>query len=262
MSSGEIVLDPKAVEKKWAEMAPLIDVMMTRVGTRDEFPVEPGSSLAGDDRASDPYRVSYVVMQGLTAGVDHMHAVKTLVVDQQVLHLAAPSSLSRGALENLATAYWVLSPSRRKDRVERALRWHYKNYDDQHKALDVRGLSIATREEHFAKVDRVALQNGLDPKSLRRGYFSTTVVKYCEEQLPDEVPEGILFPWQLCSGFAHGRPWAYLGASKREVVGDDGNGVANVRLTSDLSIALFPLLAAMHLLEALLRPHRQRGRRP
>ncbi len=243
-------------------MAPLIDVMMKRVGAQDEFPVEAGSSLAGDDRASGPYHVSHAVMQCLTAGVDHMHAVKTLVVDQHVLHLAAPSSLSRGALENLATAYWMLSPAKRQDRVERALRWHYKNFSDQHKALDKHGLANATRDEHFAKLDRVALRNGLDPRELRKGYWSTEVVADCEEQLPDEVPEGILFQWQLCSGFAHGRPWAYLGASKRDVVSHDRNGVASVRLTSDISIALFPLLTAMHLLQALLRLHGQRGRQP
>lgn len=54
----------------------------------------------------------------------------------------------------------------------------------------------------------------------------------------------------------------YLGAGRREVIDADESGHVLVQLTSDLSIALFPLLAAMHLLEALLRLHGQRGRRP
>jgi hypothetical protein len=47
-------LDPAAVDAKWAEIGPLIDRMMQRVGDPTEFQVAARSPLAGDDKASNP----------------------------------------------------------------------------------------------------------------------------------------------------------------------------------------------------------------
>ena len=258
----EHAIDPLSIERKWAELAPLIERIMERVGAPREFPVSVGSSLAGDDRASSPYQVSHALMQALVAGVDHLHAAKVLIVDHQVLHLAAPWSLTRGALENLAVAYWILGPVRRSDRVERALRWHYRNIADQHAATDLHGLSPTPLDAHLAKIDAVAGRNGLSGDLLRRGYYSSAVVKYCERELGARVPEGVLLPWQLSSGFAHGQPWAYLGASSREVESTDSEGVVSLRLTSSLTTVLFPMLSAMHLLQEFLRLHGLRAMAP
>jgi hypothetical protein len=47
-------LTDEMVEAKWAEIAPLIDVMITRIQTPGEFSVQPDSELAADDIASSP----------------------------------------------------------------------------------------------------------------------------------------------------------------------------------------------------------------
>jgi hypothetical protein len=193
VSTDVAELDSAAIQRKWLEIAPLIDRVMARVDEPGEFPVESGSSLSGDDRATAPYQVSHVLSLCLAAGVD-LHAAKSLVIDQQVLHLAAPSSLARGALENFGTAYWILRPARRRDRVERALRWHYKNASDQHTALDGVVKLPTSREAQMAKLDVVARRNSLDPKLLQRGYLSTWAVKYCDEQLGDRVSLGVALP--------------------------------------------------------------------
>ena len=110
------MVDPSAevseeqVAAKWLEMAPLIDRMMERVGDPDDFPVSPGSSLAGDDKRSNPYCVSHAVRACLVSSVDHMHAAKSLVLDLEVLHASAVYSLIRGSLENLAAAFWCRLP--------------------------------------------------------------------------------------------------------------------------------------------------------
>jgi hypothetical protein len=57
-------LTDEMVESKWAEMAPLIDLMTTRIQTPDEFAVQPNSQLAADDSVSDPFHVPM-----LSAGV-------------------------------------------------------------------------------------------------------------------------------------------------------------------------------------------------
>jgi hypothetical protein len=251
--------DEKLAVAKWLEMAPLLDRMMERVGLEGEFPVNPGSSLAGDDVASDPYQVSHAVRMCLTAGTDHLHATKVLVVDQQILHLAAPSSLARGALETLSAAYWILHPRQRNERVTRALRWHAKNMQDAERATGNLNLQGHVQLDiKLAKLDAIALNRGLDTKPIRRGYSSTETVEYVDRQATD-LPYGVTFPWRMCSGFAHGRPWAYLGVSDREVADSGKGNVVGVRLTSTLSKALYPSLAAMHLLQVLLRLMEQRS---
>jgi hypothetical protein len=61
MSAGDTVLDEAAAMRKWQELSRRLDRMMERVGTAGEFPVGAGSSLRGDDAASDPYQVSQVI---------------------------------------------------------------------------------------------------------------------------------------------------------------------------------------------------------
>jgi len=247
------VLKDADVQAKWQAISPLIDRMMGRVGTKDEFPVSLGSSLAGDDKASDPYQVSHVLRMCLGAGVDHLHAAKVLVVDQGVLHVAAPSSLARGALENLAAAYWVLGPSGRDERVTRALRWHAKNMKDGNTALAPLGLpGITPVDDKLKKLYAVGAKRGIDEKAIRQGYTSTATVEYAEQGEPS-LPLGVVLPWRLCSGYAHGRPWAYLGASEREEAPSTSADLVNVQLRSSLSRALYPNLSALQLLERFLR---------
>lgn len=224
----------------------LIDRMVQRCSTPEEFPVARGSSLAADDIASGPYPTSHVLRMCLTAGMEHLHAAKVLVVDQQVPHTAASWSLARGALENLATAYWILRPDRRDDRIERTLRWHAQNVADSDDATRHRDPpNVASAETRLSELDAVARRRMLDPDGVRRGCSSMEAVEYAEASLP-QPGFGVRFPWQLSSGFSHGRPWAPLGASALEMSG----GV------------LFPYLAAVQLLEAFLRLYEQRANKP
>ncbi len=247
---------------KWLALAPLLDRMMKRVGTEGEFPVADSSSLAGDDAAAAPYQVSHAIRLCMTAGTDHLHAAKVLIVDKRVVHIAAPASLARGALETLATAYWILQPAQRSDRVTRSLRWHAKNMKDAETAVGhLKLFGHPPLEDKLAKLDAVAAKRSLDTKLIRIGYTSTEAVK-CADEFAPNLPLGVILPWRVCSGFAHGRPWAYLGVSDLEVT-DTGEGdVVGVRLTSNLAKALYPSLAAIQLLERLLRLYEQRAGAP
>lgn len=245
--------------KKWHEIGPLLERLIQRIGTGGEFPVLAGSSLAGDDRAASPYQVSHVIGLCLTAGVDHLHAAKVLVVDNQVIHIAAPASLARGALETLAAAYWVLAPTQRNDRVERALRWHAKNMRDAETAVgELQLAGHPPLESKLVKLDAVAARRQINPRTVRGGYSSTETVKYCEAEAPN-LPLGVVLPWRICSGFAHGRPWAYLGVSDQRVTDTSEPDVVGVQLTSSASKALYPTLAGVHLLERLLQLYQQRS---
>lgn len=207
-------LPEEEVAAKWLEIAPGIEKMATRIQDPGDFPVSRGSSLSGDDTHSAPYCVSHAVRSCLVSGVDHLHAAKCLVLDLQVLHASAIYSLIRGSLENLAAAYWMLHPTRRNDRIERTLRWHAKNFKDQATALQPVGLADeSTREAKLSRLGAIAVQRGIVVSDVRSGYFSSAAVRYVDEHSPISAP---LLPWQVCSGFAHGRPWAVLGMSEQE----------------------------------------------
>lgn len=252
--------DEQAAVEKWHEIAPLIDRMQKRTNTADEFAVGTGSSLFGDDAASDPYHTSHAVQMCLTAAVDHLHAVKTLILGAGVVHVAAPASLARGALETLAAAFWILHPTQRDVRVERTLRWQAKNFKDSEAATANLGLpNHVNLEDKLKKIDAVTARRGLNTTTTRKAYTSTETVVYAENHIPTErIPFGVVLPWRICSGFAHGRPWAYLGVSDRETQAGDGN-IVGVRLTSSMAKSLYPSLAALHLMEELLRVQRDRS---
>lgn len=225
-------VDDEQAWAKWLEMAPLLDRMIERIGTPGEFQVGSNSSLAADDAASDPYHVSHVVRLCLNAGVDHLHAAKVLVVDQQAVHLAAPASLAKGALETLSAAFWVLNPEAGEERVTRALRWHAKNMKDGETATKQLSLpGYVPLETKLSKLDAVAIRHGLDTREIRDGYSSTETLVYTQAEAKD-LPMGVVFAWRVCSGFAHGRPWAYLGVSELEGSEPDAAGIINIKMTS------------------------------
>jgi hypothetical protein len=179
--------NPSAVAARWEEIAAGIDKMAQRIADSDDFPISPGSSLAGDDKASRPYQVSHAARMCLVAGVDHLHAAKALFLDLHVLHVAAQFSLVRGSLENLSAAFWILHPKARNLRIERTLRWHARNFNDQYIALGPIGLSDeAQRDAKLAKLDSVAVQRGISTQKVREGYRSSRAVRYAEEEL-DQV---------------------------------------------------------------------------
>ncbi|MGH1565738.1 hypothetical protein [Mumia sp. DW29H23] len=237
----------------------LIGRLRQRCSTSDDFPVARGSSLAADDIASGPYATSQVLRRCVTAGIDHLQAGGMLGVGEQVPHVAATWSLARGALESLATAYWILGPDRRDERVERTLRWHAQDITDAEEATRHLGLpNVASAESRLVALDAVARRRALDPEAVRRGCTATEAVEYAEVSLP-HLSMGVRLPWQLSSGFAHGRPWAHVGATAVERTVGGRPNVVDVRRSSAAGNALYANLAALQLLEAFVRLYEQRA---
>lgn len=108
------------------------------------------------------------------------------------------------------------------------------------------------------KLAAIGAEQGVTEKTLKGGYSSTEAVLYAEAVAPN-LDLGVSLPWRLCSGFAHGRPWAYLGSLDLEKKPEPPGGMTRVRITSDLTRALYPNLAALHLLERFLRLYEMRS---
>src|SRR5690349_15715455 len=98
-----------------------------------------GSALCGDDRRSAPYHVSHEAWQRLDSAVDHLFALKVLIADAGVLPTYAPFTLLRAAIENAASAVWLLDPSSRSERVLRRLRLEAANAKNSDRAVSLLG---------------------------------------------------------------------------------------------------------------------------
>jgi hypothetical protein len=54
--------------------------------------------------------------------MDHLHCLRALIADGQLLNMYTPYPLVRAALENASTAVWLLAPASRTERIIRRLR--------------------------------------------------------------------------------------------------------------------------------------------
>ncbi|WP_188522524.1 hypothetical protein [Isoptericola cucumis] len=252
-------LTDEQVSDQWKRLADLINKLQARTDTKDEFNARPGSSLTGDDAWSPPFHVSHAVNACIVAGADHLHACKTLVVDAHSLHVAAPASLIRGSLENMAAAFWMLHPTSRAERVTRCLRWQMVNAKNARRALAPLDLKDpASYDERIATILEVAQRHPeIDIAAVKRGFTSTAAVTYADEHSGAAL--GVLLPWQLCSGFAHGFTWANLAFSERVEIPTADPDVFSVRFSTDLTRALYLVWAATNLTESVLKLHAQRS---
>ncbi|HRD10814.1 MAG TPA: hypothetical protein PLI79_03030 [Mycobacterium sp.] len=250
------------IEQKWSEYAESVEALAARVGNPDDFPVVPHSSLAGDDAKSHPFEVSHALRHIINASVDQLHGVKVVVRDANYQHLAVSNTLVRAALENTATGLWILGPGTRPERIERALRWHARNYHDfanylrasDHSAADM----LKRNTDSLDQIADVAHRLGIDPKRAKSGFQVTEPIK--GGAMYSSLP--VFGDWQITSGFAHGRPWAHQGFLRREQVDGGADGHPAYRMTAREDITLYFAVQALHLLGELLRLRDRRAGLP
>jgi hypothetical protein len=210
------------------------------------FKVQPGSSLAGDDRASDPYQVSHGVTVAIGTAVEHVHAVKALIMDARVMHPAAPFTLLRAAIEAGSTAAWLIGPTSRRERVIRRLQQVLRDAQDGDRAARELGLAptkpLAVREAELADMARRVMG---DPSFRLKPAEMTPIVKFAQDASGSTLK--VLTSWRVCAGFSHGRLWATLSMLDREVVEKLDSRVVYLRVRNSKERVLWALSVAMDL---------------
>src|SRR5512132_3374185 len=185
--------------------------------------VEPGSPLAGDARKSKSLQVAHAAWAGVVHSVDHLHALRALLIQAQVLNLGAPYTLARSAMENAATAVWLLEPAQRSERLRRRLKLaHYEAREEGklHQLLPAKALKgKRSAQDRMAAIRDLAVQLGLDASDVAGQFSWEQVIKAAAKTtLPDDDKldpdklsreELAAVMWRLCSAFAHGRTWAW-----------------------------------------------------
>ena len=133
----------------------------------------PGSPLRADDERLDPYQLSHAVWHSLSHGVDHLNCLRTLLRDAGVIHMYAPYSLVRSALENASAAVWMLQPTRRPDRIARRLRFAAADISNGEAAKQLAGqVGPRSKAERLDQAQEIAQRTGID--QLRRSAKSAT----------------------------------------------------------------------------------------
>ena len=252
-----IEVTEEAIRAKWHdEMAPAIETLVKRVGDPKSFKVPPRSPLAGDDRAAHPVQVSPVFRAHLNTAVDHLNAAKTLVVDNNMLHVAAPNTLARGVIENAAMAWWVLAPRRRNDRVQRALRVYFQDAKDEKNALSLTTAPTTHAENAHALLSKLAEQRGV-LQGLNDRIKLVDVVR----DMSRATGYDIELMWRASSAFAHGRTWASMHLLDREVI-EQADGHTTYRLTNRSDYVWYANWTGLMAIQEAMRVWRQRTTPP
>jgi hypothetical protein len=139
----------------------------------------PAAACARTTTRAYPYEISHAVHGALVGAVDNLDALRALVADAHVVHARAPFTLLRAALENSATAVWLLGRSSREDRLLRRLRLQWSD------SLDG---------------ENVAKRTGQEPSLPRSGWKSKLETVARASGMADSGRRSRVRPGHVCEG--------------------------------------------------------------
>jgi hypothetical protein len=201
-------------------------------GEPERFAVEPGSSLDGDDQVTKPYQLSHAAVAAMGHSVEHLHAIRALIVDAGVMHPAAPVTLARGAIENASIALWLLAPTNRRQRAMRRLRLAWEDAKDGNRA----GKEINSPTDLPTvqlRLNRLGAAITEDISYTHKSGIKTTDIVQAADTNVDRTH--VLTVWRVCAGFSHGRIWTTLAMLDRSEVPNEGEpDVLHLYVTNSL----------------------------
>jgi hypothetical protein len=172
------------------------------------------SSLAADDKPLHPWGASKFISSSFSTGLLHVEALNKLVTEARQVDPVSPWTLLRAAMENFATAVWLLDG---KDRVER-----------RHRTLTLWAEDFRNRAAHEADINYVTgpwgktgtqryeevrqLADSLDLPGLPRPSATKIITEAAATAQLEPAQTRAL--WRVASGFAHGRFWPNLRAAE------------------------------------------------
>ena len=241
----------------------LVDGWAARIDPDADRPQPPpGSALRGDDLRTHPYELSHAAWHSLSHAVDHFNCLQTLLRDAGLIHIFAPYSLVRSALENASAAVWMLHPASRTDRVARRLRLATSDIRNGEEAKRLTGKAgPRSEQERIDQVRGIAEGAGVDGAEAvcKTGYRA--IVKAASSALG---PGGDLafLSWKLCSGFTHGDSWATWGAADRVELPGAPPGLGGFKIEANVKMLVYVTTFATQMTTLGWLLYDQRGRAP
>ncbi|OLR92562.1 hypothetical protein [Actinokineospora bangkokensis] len=246
----------------------LVEAWQKRIHAQQP-PPEPGSSLAGDDKATDPYNLSHAVVEVLLSAVDHLETLRLVVQEQQTLPARGGFTLVRAVLENAAVAVWLLAPASRDERVFRLLRWEWADAEDSDSALllmaematdptrsaEVRQNAADQRDKRKQSLQKLAQDRHLSQNQVSqvcaRPVKWADILKGAGDAARELTGDRAKWAWMICSGLAHSRRWAVIGFLKYEVTPGPTADLHHLKVSADEErLAIMVNIAVLMLAEA------------
>lgn len=249
----------KSNEEGYAELFRLFGLVDRWAADADRVSeVQAGSRLAEDDRLTHPYDLSHSVAVSIGSSRDHLHALRTLVVDAQALHMAAPFTLARSALENAAQALWLTSPADRETRLLRLFQVQLRDVKERHEAGRLLGEPNRCPTELKKRIERItdlAQGAGLSPAACtaRSPGFGRMIREAASAAgFGGDQLQAI---WSLGSGYAHGQSWPLVTAGElvRTPGQADDASVHDYQVTADVPTVVLVVGAATLVLKEAMR---------
>jgi hypothetical protein len=253
-------------EEAYARLSRLFEVVAAW-GDQNESPVEvqDGSRMAADDVLADPYHLSHAIAVSIGVARDHLQALRALVVDAGVLHMATPFTLGRAALESAAQALWLLEPDDQRERVMRRFQMAVRDAKERHAATDL--LGIARPETLQRRLDRLADLGeaaGVTRHDVLRRAPGWAKMVHAAGPTAGVTGEQLESLWNIASGYAHGQSWSLLSVGSLDPLTDpEASDVTSYLITADVPQVWTLTSTAVLLLQralALREKHRLRWR--
>ncbi|MDQ1305673.1 MAG: hypothetical protein QG671_1505 [Actinomycetota bacterium] len=222
------------------DFGPMFTKMQTHFGHSFElgsadWPSQ-GSSLAGDDQRSAPFRLSHAALLSYSTGADHLEAIRFMIQDGKRTQPWASHTLVRGALENFATAVWLIAPKKRNERLTRRFQlamYDVKNSNKvQRIGSEVSPPDTSNSDQPQKQIEELADALGISHATINRWPGHGKIVSQAALDAGFE-PIDFELVWSLCSGMAHGMDWATRGTLRHDVLHEDTSGKVISEVTTD-----------------------------
>jgi hypothetical protein len=240
-----------------------VDVWVSRIDPEADHPRPlPGSPLRADDERAHPYELSHATWHSLSHAVDHLNCLRTLLRDAGLIHMYAPYSLVRSALENACAAVWILHPPSRPERMARRLRFAAEDIRNGENAKELIGKTgPRSKQEQMEQVRDIAKRAGVNE--------ATAVCKVGYGEIVNAAgnsisPGSIVIPlsWKLCSGMTHGDYWPTFGAMDRVELLGAPPGIGTFKITANVGTLMYVTTFATHMTRVGWHLYDQRSRAP
>ncbi len=187
------------------------------------------------------YDVGHAARSGIAIAIaiNHLHALRGLIVDARQVHSYAPFSLIRGAIDNAALSVWLLAPDDQDERLFRRLHLAYEDVRQGSEAMTLLGPCALQPprpvEIRLKEITELAKGLGVNPTGAVGARWSgyEKIVQVAAVELVHLDPGLAAFVWRACSAFGQGHQWSALSLLRRQSQ-PRSEDVADVRLTSSV----------------------------
>jgi hypothetical protein len=220
----------------------------------EDYAVQPGTELAGDDDATPYESLSSQIETNIAVSFDNLRTVKLIMQDARTVPAFAHFGLVRNAVEAAGIGLWQLGPDSRDERVLRSLQISFEGRKDIHgleAAMDASFSRLPSTDPATLRLEEIR-----DARPTIRGLPLrpppiTDRLKGAQDYARDSGDFSLLVTWKMTSGIAHGQRSALYAMLDRELISTNEVG-ARVNMTSSISTIAGTYKLALHYLMDLL----------